>query len=1123
MTFQTPLISGDYTKLRGSNANGGNRWAGRQFITLCRNTVVFQAEVTSNVLSSSFAQIPYTSVTVGAYTDIEIGETYFLSHTSDIRDYYYRGRIRGDATASDILVNETSVNVTAGDSIFVVYDFDLWDVLSRMVGTTQYWDWDIAFHTMQPAIVGLQTAYINYDPAGSTYRVAFDVSDSFATDANSTSSLTYQFTFVAGTYTVVSGSLATAIVTVDFNTDTENWGKLEVTDSQGVTKTRRFYVRNHGVADPPSLDFSGCQITGSLDSGWNATVSAWAGVDDVLDQTFCVVSNQEYYNGVLGPVSIANNIDMVGRFHRETNEGRGDPTYSYVASVRFEIEGICTQMQRLEEQDLTTIYSNAPTVIDEINNNTPQRSILYYFDEHSTATRLYDVTFPDGFDITYLYQYVTNQGGNVLDAVRGIAAQFNANVEFAPDGRIQVVRDTRFLTNKSGVPVIADWTTADFTTISLPVDPVSKTGRLDAYGATFNSGVTSPFRSRAPGSAQGYAAGQASLDNQILRATSDQTAARKELSFRAGQQMAIDNLTVSQDWKATTGGYHFLIPSRGQRVTHTLPTSTNVRGRAYTDTDYWQITQITINHNNIDGSREVTTHEELEPPQGDAGDNVPQIAGGTQTNPILLQPLDPFPALPDDPGNYLPDDPTPNPYPPNIPPKTGGAVIYTDGSIADTSRTVTTDRTPAWTGVTPIDLGDFAIKDVTFDRTSSAPPIGAYLLASDGTNSAIWYTSDAYAQPSPWSEGATFAGVYTSLRSASTPGGVLAYNPALNSSAVTLTPDAPSGAAPTTLSTLTMNVGDMVTATPHIDGSGLYNGGFTTSEAVTIQIVSQTGFTPGHSGGGPSGVSWQWHTSGPDFTGTPQPGDTSPATSTGFGGNSTTPYSIVIKLLATASSTAKIRYSSDYGATVGSAIAVGDSPGAFGVFDLIRIGSTSIAAAAGKVKLATTLGGAYSDAPGGTLAAGNPVALVIPVRRFPHGAIQDNTSTPDFIMGADTDNSGESLWTVTGAGTVTDITPVSGAVVQPHCLTAWQTASSLHIQVVILTSGVYKLYTYDGSSWTFRRNVTTPNFLRYKRLGNAVLYLIDGTTLYISFNHGATWVADTTPSSTAGIAMDIFY
>lgn len=1148
-TFQSPLQTADYTKLRG--AAGNNLWAGEQFITLCKNTLVFAARVNGAISSSSFAAIVFDTVTTGAYTDIEIGETFFLSHTSDIRAAYYRGRIRLDADSTHIYVNETSVNVNDDDYIFVVYDFDGWDKLSRMVGSTQYQDFDIAYHSLAPVAVGLQTAYANWNPDDSVYRIAFDLSNSYATDEHSSSALSFLTTLKAGTYTLFSGSLSTAVFTVDINANTEQWGKLVITDSQGVTTTRRFYIRAHGSTDTPSLDFGSVQITGSLDSGWNATVSAWNGVSSTLNQTFTVIWSQEYYNGVLGPLSIANNIDMVGRFHREENHGKGDQQYSYVTDVKFDIEGICTQMQRLQEQDLTTINISTATVWDEISFNTPQRSIVYYMAEHSTFLSLCDLTFPDGFDLTYLFQYFPNQGGNVLDAVKSIAAQINANIEFAPDGRIQVVRDTRFLTDKSGVTIVGNFDNRDFTILSdLNVDPVNKTGRLDAYGAGQISGNIIADRSRAPGNAQGYAAGQSTLDAQILPTGNVLSDAQAELNYRAGQQMAIENLTYAQDWQAATGGYHILIPSRGQRITHLYTDDTNVRGLSFDTSDYWQVVSITINHDNASGGRTVTTHEELEPPTGDSGDTVPQIAGGTQTNPILLQPGEPFPGLPDNPGNYLPDNPTPNPYPSNIPSRKGGTTIYSDGTIVDTSLNVTNNRTPSWKGAQPT-LGGNVVKDITFDRTTITAPLGAYLLTYDGTNSSIWYTSDAFAIPTVWTQGATFTGEYDQIRSAGVAGSVLVYS--TDNSATTMDFDftASDGSwfvpPPPNVGQYTPGTGFTETC----ELSGVYREGATIEYSTSGTLIKfKATFTRVSGQGALSSCNdllfydgnvtnaFVCQASNLDGTFTLS-WEGSQAVSTGLGvnvnvgnnaGGCPSPSGSVEITSASftfASGNGGVRYSSDYGATVGSAIDLGSSPGGAGGFDLELTGTASLVAASGQVKIATTLGGSYSNAAGGTLSSGQPVTLVLPFRRWPHGAEQYAASDPDYLLMSSVQISSAAVWKVDGSsGTKTDITPTSGAVgIGPNLATVWQTSSVCYILCVVNVSGVFKLYrSLDaGATWSLSKTCTAPVYLRYKRFSPPVLYLLDGTSLYVSLNHGASWLTDTLPSSNTPVGMDAYF
>lgn len=434
-------------------------------------------------------------------------------------------------------------------------------------------------------------------------------------------------------------------------------------------------------------------------------------------------------------------------------------------------------------------------------------------------------------------------------------------------------------------------------------------------------------------------------------------------------------------------------------------------------------------------------------------------------------------------------------------------------------------------------LGSFLIKDVTFDRTSVAPPIGAYILASDGTNSAIWHTADAFATPVVWTEGATFSGVFTQIRSAGTAGGVLvkAPNDSLTSGTVNITYGRGSGPASAT-------VGTPFTVTQAVGGPpGSYQFIITLDQCCTVQWVSGSVHNDGAGG---SYSDFSWGGGGLGGCGTQyylanQP--TSPSTvnahigetwnaskmsSTDIDSSASGPF--VLKITSILSGGASVRYSSDYGATVGSAVSVGTATAATDAgFDLERTGGASIAAAAGQVKIATSLGGSYSNAAGGTLSSGDPATLVIPYRRWDHGATQYSASDPDYLLVGTAAISGASVWKVNGtSGTKTDITPSGAVGIGPNLATVWQSSSVCKLAIVVNVSGTDKLYTSlnGGTSWTFRRNVTSPIFLRCRRADpNGVqLYLIDGSTLYVSSNWGVSWLTDTTPSSDAGIGMDIF-
>jgi hypothetical protein len=456
---------------------------------------------------------------------------------------------------------------------------------------------------------------------------------------------------------------------------------------------------------------------------------------------------------------------------------------------------------------------------------------------------------------------------------------------------------------------------------------------------------------------------------------------------------------------------------------------------------------------------------------------------------------------------------------------------------------VVSNATPVWTGATPIDLSTFDIKAVCFDLTTVNPPIGAYLLASDGTDSAIWYTPDAFAKPAQWVQGATFSGVYTDVRAAGTPGSVIVY---------TTASDAVVHDYNFAISGYGWQIeNDVITGQPR----GVYQSGrfesvndsppanslldiYLNISSATVLSVRVIGHFGGAAGSALRAVYFNTFsgtlagllpTGAGDFDVTFYTMDTG-VTSVWIDASSTSNtvlnYINRVEIITSGGAGSAVRCSSDYGATTTSAITVGTSPGAIGAIDLTRLGGASIASADGQVKLATTLGGSYSNAPGGTLSSGQPVTLMIPIRRWDNGATQYSATDPDYLLMSSALISSESCWKVAGAsGTKTDITPVAGAIgVGPNLATTYQTGSACHIALVVNNSGAYEVYVSAdaGATWTLSKTASNPIYLRYKRNGSPVLYFIDGASLFVSLTHGATWLTRTLPSTRTGVSLDAY-
>jgi hypothetical protein len=171
-----------------------------------------------------------------------------------------------------------------------------------------------------------------------------------------------------------------------------------------------------------------------------------------------------------------------------------------------------------------------------------------------------------------------------------------------------------------------------------------------------------------------------------------------------------------------------------------------------------------------------------------------------------------------------------------------------------------------------------------------------------------------------------------------------------------------------------------------------------------------------------------------------------------------------------------VRFSSDYGETVGFAVTAGNSPGAVGGFDVQRSGSVSYAAVSGKVRKATTLGGAYSD--WYSIPSGEAACLVVPYFRRNSTTRNTSVSNPDVLLATTT---GKLYWIDGTAATATDISP-SGvtAFSGSNCVTV---SYGHHIACYGSVGGTVHLFTSTngGSSWTDRGARTSPTFIRCRR------------------------------------------
>lgn len=1180
MSWNSALTAPQLTQLRGA-ANTTPTYSGAQYCSVCPNTVIFAAQVNQSTFATSFAQVTFDGVTTGAYTDILADMTVILSHTNNIYAGYVVGRARADntgvvATATVLNINETSVNVADNDYIFVLNDFAIAEKLAREVSATQYKDYALAFRAIPPVVYNLQSAYAGVIASGtSKFRVAFAALALAATSGATISS--YSWNIQDGS--VISGATNTATVTVDFPVGFR-WVHLTVTDSGSRTR-----VRHIPVWSVPA-DFSSNVVTGfdgaSLTcdaTGWNGSIGAFTGIDTVLNHTLVCIWDVENYNGVQG--SILSSVKFVGRLRKEEDSGQTDDVYSYIPKTRFDLEGAGAQLGRIAAPLLTLRYKTTPTVWDEIKSLTIWRAIVHLLSEHTTFLTLHDLSFDSTSD-SFVAQAL-NTSGNLLGSVNDLGSAINAVIEFAPAGQAQVIRNGCYLSSsaRNALPTVANWTTQDFVDLKLNIEHINLTGRVEGSGGVLNttSNYVTPLLAIAPGVAQGQGEQRVTLAGQVLAGNVAQASAQSELNTRVGNHLALINLNTHLDI-THPDGYNLLIPSVGQWYTWTLSTATNVRGIAFTTAQRWLLTQLSIDHDNSTGRKTVSGTYALET-TGDAGDTVTYPAQAQIPIPISSIPaFDPYPNFPDlsvPIGTDVLDAPpfAGNPTaPPQLAVDGNAVVVWTNTQIWRTRRYIPVNS-PAWEEITPTLAANEVITDFAFINGTSA----AVLTTTMGAQTNTYQTDDSYASPITWVSGSSLPNLYTVIRAASSTDTYALYAPTDGGgSQSTYNDDLTSGLGAQThiisgsypFGHWDANTGGFYQASGGRTGGGeiasnSVNGGTVYEASVAIDLGAaytvvaasfwyiNTNFGQSHTDfiafwdaskvliglvnvHSTSDNSWRqnsWTGSVaavryvvPYSDGLVSQGnfsaidDLSVTYQTGGGGGQA--------LVAT---------STNKGATYGTAQVVGSSPGAFGGFDVIPIGSLTLAGQGTIPAYAIPFGAAFVNYGVGLPGSGVPSVLKIP--RFALGSTltANNGTVPQYLVGSNTLTAGNAaLWrSSVGGGSLTNITPsvagVFGKAVSPNCVDM-PFKSGLKAALIYDFGGTRRLMTttdVSGSpTWTNAGSLTpTADYVQYRR-GDPNLAQIygvgklDAAKSFYSPNGGGTLIEKASPATGSLIGLRVY-
>lgn len=648
MPFPGAISSENLVKIRGSDTIEP-RYSCAVYLSACPNTNVYTARVNQSTFTSPLASLTYDGWS-GTLSDVLPGMTILVSHTNDRAKAFWRGRVRKSPSATVLYVNETSgARFADDDYIFVVDDFAITEKLARDVSGTMYIDWDMSFRQLLPMVYDLKSAYADWVDGSDVYSISF--SPTCVAAAYGSTIVSYSWDVGDGAITV--GSDSTKDITATFPAGFR-YVHFTVTDSNGNSLTRHIPVWAHDPDDYPVtlLTYGDLSVSASVDDGYSVSLTAFDGVDTLLDQTLLCAWCDEAYNSSDG--HIVDNTIAVGRLRAESsrsdwgNENQED-------QISYMVECGLAQLAKLRASSIEALISATPTAWCEIKHLTPWRIIHLLLTEFCTFAELHSYKFDD-ID-TFLFPALVTAGQDIRISVIDICDSVNAAFCESASGECEIMRKAAFLTTveRADITNVVDLTTSDILSIGEHSrEHFSPIGYVSSDGGGYNIAAeyVSAYIANAPSGAPDPGSNSANLRSQILVHNQTEANERIELRQRVGNALAelqdVDVFTLK-----VLDGFHFLEPSHFYRYTITLAGTETTNGVVLTTATKWLLAGKSLQFDHETGSIEVAITLKKET-QGVSGEIVefPDVVTGDY--PVTIGDFDEPVAIP----SLSPDDAT---------------------------------------------------------------------------------------------------------------------------------------------------------------------------------------------------------------------------------------------------------------------------------------------------------------------------------------------------------------------------------------------------------------------------------------------------------------------------------
>lgn len=651
-SFPSALSSPQKTTLRASGY-----WA-RVLACLNTNEIVFQAQANETIDSQPFITFDWDNATVGAYTDVWEGMVCFISATTDIRNFKYRGRVRLAPSATEFFIDENATILNDGDYITVIRDTDLFARIRRDTLV----DGSIVYHDLPPVTTGLPTSIVLYDSDNDGEVTYTTVQEGIPVDADATAVDIWAWDVSGGgTFSIDDDELQNPTFTFEagyhyliraiFEDDngTENY---QISHVYAVTRTFSAPVVKTVVAG---------SIQGDLDDGWTASLTAYADVSTLLDRTHVAVFAVERF-GDNSSTPIISNVWMNGRIRSDSIQTQGSSEAGQEQQVTFAVEGITAYLRRLRIPNDIVRPTASPNEWGEIEAPNPYRMAIYALWAYTTLTNIASISVETGAfeDWQIGREPRAIDGGSALDVLTALLWEtVKAAPNYAPSGELLFAQSASFKADRSGIPVITTFELQDMREYTVDRDSSRTTAQVIAFGGVYDSAANAIvlYTAQAPSIVYGDGGDTRELTRELLVMDSTATDAADEIGLRASNEFAYNNPKPLLRLSLFDSYAGVLIPTNYQRWRATIPTSSNTRGIAYGSSDNWQLQSVTltINANGaIDASGEWQGETEL--------DDAQTLASLLPNNLSNMNPV--LPILPNDPA--FPTDALEN-YPTDTP------------------------------------------------------------------------------------------------------------------------------------------------------------------------------------------------------------------------------------------------------------------------------------------------------------------------------------------------------------------------------------------------------------------------------------------------------------------------